>query len=201
MVNNLTSEQIDVLGEISNICMGTAATTVSIMVNQPVDITVPRVQVINRSDSLDDYEDVCVFVQIQYVKGLFGSNVFILKEPDVLCLASLMMGGNGLDVDPAINELHMSAISEAMNQMMGSSATSMSSMLDMPIDISTPETMKIDVRSIKFFEKMFATDNDLFVKISFRMQVGELIDSTMVQLFPIGFAGQMCEPFLRKLHS
>lgn len=200
-MHSLTSEQIDVLGEISNICMGTAATTVSVIVNQPVDITVPHVQVINRSDSLDDYEDVCVFVQIQYVKGLFGSNVFILQEPDVLCLTSLMMGGNGKDVDPEIGPLHMSAISEAMNQMMGSSATSMSSMLDLPIDISTPETMKIDVRSIKFFEKMFATDNDLFVKISFRMQVGELIDSTMVQLFPIAFAGQMCEPFIRKLHS
>ncbi|MBO6214595.1 MAG: flagellar motor switch phosphatase FliY [Lachnospiraceae bacterium] len=201
MKRTLNPEQIDVLGEISNISMGTAATTVSVIVNQPVDITVPHVSVINRSESLDDYDDVCVFVQIQYVKGLFGSNVFILKERDVLCLASLMMGGDGKTLDPAINEMHMSAISEAMNQMMGSSATSMSSMLDLPIDISTPECMKIDVRSIKFFEKMFATDNDLFVKIAFRMQVGDLIDSTMVQLFPIGFAGQMCEPFLRKIHS
>ncbi len=199
-MHKLTQEQVDVLGEIANISMGTAATTISMMVNQRVDITTPNVTVINRSESLDDYDDICVFVQIQYVKGLFGSNVFILKEKDVLTLSDLMMGGDGSNTDREINEIDMSAISEAMNQMMGSSATSMSSMLNLPVDISTPETMKIDVRSVKFFEKMFATDNDLFVKISFRMEVGNLIDSTMVQLFPIAFAGQMCEPFLKQLH-
>ncbi len=199
-MHKLTQEQVDVLGEIANISMGTAATTISMMVNQRVDITTPNVSVINRSESLDDYDDICVFVQIQYVKGLFGSNVFILKEKDVLTLSDLMMGGDGSNTDREINEIDMSAISEAMNQMMGSSATSMSSMLNLPVDISTPETMKLDVRSVKFCEKMFATDNDLFVKISFRMEVGNLIDSTMVQLFPIAFAGQMCEPFLKQLH-
>ena len=198
-MHKLSQEQVDVLGEIANISMGTAATTISMMVNQRVDITTPNVTVINRSESLDDYDDICVFVQIQYIKGLFGSNVFILKEKDVLTLSDLMMGGDGSNTDREINEIDMSAISEAMNQMMGSSATSMASMLDLPVDISTPETMKIDVRSVKFFEKMFATDNDLFVKISFRMEVGNLIDSTMVQLFPIAFAGQMCEPFLKKI--
>ena len=91
----ITQEQKDVLGEIANISMGNAATTLSMVVNQRVDITTPRVSIINRSESLDDFEKVCVFVQIQYIKGLLGSNVFILKEPDVLILTDLMMGGNG----------------------------------------------------------------------------------------------------------
>ncbi len=194
----ITQEQKDVLGEIANISMGNAATALSMVVNQRVDITTPRVSIINRSESLDDFEKVCVFVQIQYIKGLLGSNVFILKEPDVLILTDLMMGGNGKTAAGGeIGDLHMSAISEAMNQMMGTAATSMSSMIQIPVDITPPDTMKIDVESIKFFEKMFATDNDLFVKIAFRMEVGDLIDSTMVQLFPVGFANQMCEPFMK----
>ena len=94
---SLTEEQRDILGEIGNISMGNAATTLNMMVNQKVDITAPKVQVIKRSDALEDYEKTCIFVQIHYIKGLSGNNVFVLKEPDVLCLTDLMMGGSGLE--------------------------------------------------------------------------------------------------------
>lgn len=194
-MNELTKDQIDVLGEIANISMGNAATTLSMMVNQRVDITTPRVSIINRSESLDDYEKTCIFVQIHYIKGLTGNNVFILKEPDVLCMTDLMMGGNGSNMEGEVNELHLSAASEAMNQMMGTSATSMASMLGVPVDISTPDISRIDVESVKMFEKMFESEQEKFVKIAFRMEIGELIDSTMVQLYPVRFAGQMCEKF------
>ncbi|MBR1629198.1 MAG: chemotaxis protein CheC, partial [Lachnospiraceae bacterium] len=89
MGQELTHEQRDILGEIANISMGNAATTLSMMVNKRVDITTPRVSVINRSEALDDYEKTCIFVQIHYIKGLEGHNVFILKEPDVLCMTDL----------------------------------------------------------------------------------------------------------------
>ncbi|MBR1635766.1 MAG: flagellar motor switch phosphatase FliY [Lachnospiraceae bacterium] len=191
----LTQEQKDVLGEIANISMGNAATTLSMMVNQRVDITTPRVEVINRSESLDDYEKTCVFVQIHYIKGLTGNNVFILKEPDVLCMTDLMMGGDGTNMQGEVTDLHLSAASEAMNQMMGTSATSMASMLGIPVDISTPEINRIDVESVKMFEKMFESEQEKFVKIAFRMEIGDLIDSTMVQLYPVRFAVPMCEKF------
>ncbi|MBQ7677641.1 MAG: flagellar motor switch phosphatase FliY [Lachnospiraceae bacterium] len=197
-MEELTREQMDVLGEIANISMGNAATTLSMMVNHPVDITTPTVQVINRSASLDDYEKTCVFVQIHYIKGLTGNNVFILKEPDVLCMTDLMMGGSGENVQGEVNEMHLSAASEAMNQMMGTSATSMASMLEVPVDISTPEISRIDVESVKMFEKMFESVKDRFVKISFRMTIGNLIDSTMVQLYPVEFAKDMCRIFQEK---
>ena len=195
MEQQLTGEQRDILGEIANISMGNAATTLSMMVNKRVDITTPRVSVINRSEALDDYEKTCVFVQIHYIKGLTGNNVFILKEPDVLCMTDLMMGGDGTNMQGEVNELHLSAASEAMNQMMGTSATSMASMLGVPVDISTPEINRIDVESVKMFEKMFESEMEKFVKIAFRMEIGTLIDSTMVQLYPVRFAGQMCEKF------
>ena len=197
-MDNLTNEQKDILGEIGNLSMGNSATTLSMMVNHQVDITAPNVQVIKRSDALNDYEKTCIFVQIHYIKGLSGNNVFVLKEKDVLTMTDLMMGGSGENVQGELTDLHLSAISEAMNQMMGTASTSMATMLDIPVDISTPELNKIDVDSVKNFEKMFESELDYLVKVSFRMQVGNLIDSTMVQLYPVSFAVEMCEKFKQK---
>ncbi len=193
-MENLTNEQKDILGEIANISMGNAATTLSLMLNQKVDITTPNVQVISRARALDDYENTCVFVQIHYVKGLSGNNVLILKEPDVLCMTDLMMGGAG-NKEGEVSELHLSAASEAMNQMMGTSATSMATMLGIPVDISTPDVNRIDVESVKLFERMFEDPEDKFLKISFRLEIGDLIDSTMVQLYPLLFAIDMVKKF------
>ncbi|MCR4955492.1 MAG: flagellar motor switch phosphatase FliY [Lachnospiraceae bacterium] len=191
----LTKEQSDELCEIANISMGNAATNLSIMVNQRVDITTPKLQIIKRSEALDDYEKTCIFVQVHYVKGLSGNNVFILKAPDVLCLTDLMMGGPGTNLEGEVTDLHLSAISEAMNQMMGRAASSMAEMLGEAVDISTPVLNSIDVDSVKNFEKMFESQLDHFVKISFKMKVGELLDSSMVQLYPIQFAEEMCKQF------
>ena len=196
--NILTGEQIDTIGEIANISMGNSATTLSLMVNRKVDITTPNVKLIKRSEALDDYEKTCIFVQIHYVKGLEGNNVLILKEHDVKVMTDLMMGGDGTNTEGEISDLHLSAASEAMNQMMGTSATSLSSMLGVATDISTPIVNRIDVESIKVFEKMFDTTYDKFVKIAFRMTIGDLIDSVMVQLYPIRFAKDMCNKFYTK---
>ncbi|WP_081816927.1 flagellar motor switch phosphatase FliY [Butyrivibrio sp. AE2005] len=196
--NFLTGEQMDTIGEIANISMGNSATTLSLMVNKKVDITTPSVKLIKRSEALDDYEKTCIFVQIHYVKGLEGNNVLILKEHDVKVMTDLMMGGDGTNTAGEISDLHLSAASEAMNQMMGTSATSLSSMLGVPTDISTPIVNRIDVESIKVFEKMFDTTYDKFVKIAFRMTIGDLIDSVMVQLYPIRFAKDMCNKFYTK---
>ncbi|MCR5343936.1 MULTISPECIES: flagellar motor switch phosphatase FliY [unclassified Butyrivibrio] len=194
----LTNQQIDTLGEIANISMGNSATTLSMMVNKKVDITTPNVSVIKRSESLDDYEKTCIFVQIHYVKGLTGNNVLILKENDVKVMTDLMMGGDGTNTDCEISDLHLSAASEAMNQMMGAAATSLSMMLSVPTDISTPIVNRIDVDSVKIFEKSFETEYDNFVKIAFKMTIENLIDSVMVQLYPVQFAREMCDKFIAK---
>lgn len=192
---NMTDIQRDVLGEIANISMGNAATTLSMMVNHKVDITTPNVQIINRSDSLNDYNDTCIFVHIHYIKGLSGNNVLILKENDVKIMTDLMMGGDGSNTNGELTELHLSAVSEAMNQMMGTSATSLSVLLKRDVDISTPETNPIDVESVKIFEKLFASPTDDFVKVTFRLEIGDIMDSIMVQLYPLQFAVDMVELF------
>ena len=194
----ITNEQRDILGEIANISMGNSATTLSMMVNKKVDITTPNVSVIKRSETLDDYENTCIFVQIHYVKGLTGNNVLILKENDVKVMTDLMMGGDGTNTACEISDLHLSAASEAMNQMMGAAATSLSMMLSVPTDISTPVVNRIDVDSVKIFEKSFETEYDNFIKVAFKMTIEDLIDSTMVQLYPVQFAREMCDKFMAK---
>ena len=200
-MEKLSKEEIDTLGEIANISMGNAATNLSLMVNHKVNITTPHVQFIKRSQALDDYEKTCIFIQIHYIKGLSGNNVFVLKEHDALVLTDLMMGGPGTDVQGEMGELQLSAMSEAMNQMMGASATSMATMLDTMVDIGTPEINTIDVESVKIFERMFDEGEDSFVKITFKMDVEGLIDSTMVQLYPVHFAREMCDKFDREAHK
>lgn len=132
----LTDEEKDAIGEIANISMGTAATTLFSLLNRKVDISTPVVSFAQWSDICDAYEKPCVFIRIAYTVGLDGSNILVLKENDVKIITDLMMGGDGTNTAGELGELHLSAISEAMNQMMGSAATSMSSMLNKVIDIS-----------------------------------------------------------------
>ena len=132
--DGLTDEEKDAIGEISNISMGTAATTLSTLVNNKVLITTPVVSYATWDEIASNYKRPCVFVQISYREGLDGNNILILDENDVKIITNLMMGGDGTDLDPELSELHLSAISEAMNQMMGSAATSISSMLEKKVD-------------------------------------------------------------------
>ena len=122
----LSDTEKDAIGEVANISMGTSATTLYSLVSKKVDITTPIVNVATWQNVLDYYEKPCVFIHIKYTTGLDGHNILILKEHDVKVITDLMMGGDGTNTDGELGDLHLSAISEAMNQMMGSAATSLS---------------------------------------------------------------------------
>ncbi len=189
---DLSPEEIDAIGEISNISMGTAATTLFSLVNRKVDISTPRVSFATWEDIVEAYERPCVFIRIAYTVGLDGSNLLVLKEHDVKVITDLMMGGDGTNTDGELGELHLSAISEAMNQMMGSSATSLSSMLNKMIDISPPSADLIDLKDTISGESIDEFLAHRFVKISFQMVIEDLVDSEIMQLYPISFAKEMC---------
>ncbi len=199
-VNELTDVEKDEIGEIANICMGTAATTLFSLVNRKVEISTPVVSYSSWNNISSEYERPCVFIRIAYTEGLDGNNILILKENDVKIITDLMMGGDGTNIEGELGELHLSAICEAMNQMMGSASTSLSSMLDRKIDISPPTadvvdmTSDIDEGSID----QFLTGN--FVKISFHMEIGDLVDSTIMQLYPVSFAKEMCEGVMHNMN-
>ena len=190
----LTEADIDAIGEISNISMGTAATTLFALVNQKVVITTPTVEIVSWDGVKKNYEQPCVAIQIVYKEGLAGTNLLILKESDVKVITDLMMGGEG-STDMELSELHLSAISEAMNQMIGSAATSMSSMFNKKIDIAPPDSNHLDLN--ESFDQTELADflSGEFIKVSFRLQIGDLVDSEMMQLYPIEFAQEIMENF------
>lgn len=194
--DTLTEIEKDAIGEVANISMGTSATTLYSLVNRRVDITTPTVNIVKWDELLNEYDRPCVFIKINYTTGLDGSNILILKEADVKIITDLMMGGDGTNIDGELGELHLSAISEAMNQMMGSSATSLSSMLGKTIDISPPEASLIDINDFNKGEELSSFLSGTFVSIQFRMQIGDLIDSTILQLYPLEFARELYQIFM-----
>jgi flagellar motor switch protein FliN/FliY len=179
--------------------MGTAATTLFSLVNRRVEISTPVVTLTTWEEISAQYERPCVFIRIAYTVGLDGSNLLVLKEDDVKVITDLMMGGDGTNTDGELGELHLSAISEAMNQMMGSAATSLSSMLNKMIDISPPIADLIDLKDNIDEKEIDEFLSGEFVKISFRMEIGDLVDSEIMQLYPISFAKDMCEGVSRNM--
>ena len=195
----LTPEESDALGEISNISMGTAATTLSILVNNRVDITTPTVSYTTLEELSAQCEAPVVFIYISYKTGLQGKNLLILKERDVKVITDLMMGGDGTNVDDTeLSDLHLSAICEAMNQMMGSAATSMSSMINEKVDISPPTATRVDFGEGLDEAALGDLSGQLFARVSFRMEIGDLVDSEIMQLYPIEFARLIYQQFVGK---
>jgi flagellar motor switch protein FliN/FliY len=195
---SLSDVERDAVGEVANISMGSSATTLYSLVNRKVNITTPVVSMVTWQSVIDDYEKPCVFIQIHYTAGLDGTNILVLREHDVKVITDLMMGGDGTNTDGELGELHLSAISEAMNQMMGSAATSLSTMLGTMIDISPPDASLLDLTEFQNGEDIAPFLGGSFVKIAFSMQIDDLVDSTIMQLYPIDFARKLVKTFLEQ---
>ncbi|UYJ39903.1 MAG: flagellar motor switch phosphatase FliY [Lachnospiraceae bacterium] len=193
---SLTDAERDAVGEIANINMGTAATTLSTLLNNKVTITTPRVSYVTMNELSAQYDRPCVFIHISYISGIDGNNILILKEHDVKVITDLMMGGDGTNTEGELSELHLSAISEAMNQMMGSAATSLSSMLEKKVDISPPVASLVDLNdTIEDTELSNFLDGDI-VQVAFDMKIGDLVDSQIMQLYPFDFARELYKKFM-----
>ncbi len=194
--DGLTDEEKDAIGEVSNISMGTAATTLFSLVNQKVLITTPTVSVTTWDNIVEQYKEPCVAIQIVYKEGLDGTNLLILKEEDVKIIADLMMGNDGSNPDEELNDLHLSAIGEAMNQMIGSAATSMATMFHKKIDIAPPISSKINLEEAFDPEDIAEFLTEDFIKVAFNLKIGDLVDSEMMQLYPRELANEICNEFL-----
>jgi flagellar motor switch protein FliN/FliY len=185
----LTPLEQDALGEIGNITFGSAATALSTLLGQKVDITTPKVSIITRSEFETAFPKPHVAVHVNYVDGFEGINSLVIKKRDAQVIADLMLGGEGNPVDEELNEIHISAVQEAMNQMMGSSATSMSTMFNRFVNISPPG---IDILDPMHGDGVSSLpDEETLITVSFRLLIGDLIDSTLMQLLPVNFAKKM----------
>ncbi|WJH33276.1 flagellar motor switch phosphatase FliY [Paenibacillus sp. CC-CFT747] len=186
----LTSLEQDALGEIGNITFGSAATALSTLLGKKVEITTPQVSVISKDELKFEFPKPHVAVHVNYVDGFHGINLLVIKTNDAKVIADLMMGGDGTNTQEAeLSEIHISAVQEAMNQMMGSSATSMSTIFNRLVNISPPGIDILDLAGDGGQDNL--PEEDVFIKVSFRLTIGDLIDSNIMQLLPVSFAKNM----------
>ena len=184
----LNPQEIDALGEIGNISMGTASTALFTLLGQKVMITTPNVEITTWGQLASAQKGFFVAVKTEFTHGLTGANLLILKEEDVKIITDLMMGGDGSNTEGVITDLHLSAISEAMNQMVGSSATSLASIINKRIEITPPKAFRTNLNKNDFSD---FNETEKIVRISFKMEIGNLINSEIMQLLPIEFAKNM----------
>ena len=188
---SLTDMELDTIGEFFNISMGTAATTLSDLIGKRVVITTPRITAITLSQLQNEHPLPYVVVDVQYTEGLEGKNLLVINTHDAAVIVDLMMDGDGQHPNETLDEIALSAIGEAMNQMIGSGATSISVMLEKRVNISPPT-----VRVLNFAEDRLVIDEDgeedeQLLNVVFSMYIEGLVESDMMQLIPISFAKQI----------
>ncbi|MGO5307007.1 chemotaxis protein CheC [Agathobacter sp. LCP21S3_B2] len=187
-MTDISQENADIIGEIANICIGNAATTLSLILGKSTNITAPNVEVLKKEDALCN--DERILIKVPYTKGLDGTNLLIIRLNDALVIANLMMGGDGTNVSAmSLDEMTLSAISEAMNQMCGTIATSMSALLNEPTDIGFPLINSKDKKTFEIPDEL-CNGTDI-VKVTFKLTVGDLIDSDLLQLYPLSIVKQI----------
>ncbi len=191
----LSTVEKDAIGEIGNISLGSSATTLSTLLNNKVQITTPSVSVVKKTGIKEEFPYEHVSLQVSYLEGFDGKNIFLLKATDAAIISDVMLGGSGENPTEELTDIELSAVQEAMNQMMGASATSMSTIFNKKIDISPPLVNYENIEQIEEVEK--ANEEDVFVKVEFQLKVGELIDSKMMQLIPLKFAKRLIEELLQ----
>ena len=193
----ITDLERDALGEIGNISMGGAATTLSVLLGRKVSITTPTVSVSNLRQLKEKYPVPFLVVEVGYSIGIEGNNVLCIQAKDAAIIADLMMGNDGTNPDQELSELHMSAVSECMNQMMGSVATSLSSMFNKKVDITPPVVTLVDLATEEVVSKLL-DKVDPIIQASFRMEVDGLIDSEIMQLLPVDVAKEMVDALMNQ---
>ncbi|WP_079510232.1 flagellar motor switch phosphatase FliY [Mesobacillus jeotgali] len=184
----------DALGEIGNISFGSSATALSTLLNQKVEINTPTVTVVHKTKLESEFPDPYVAVQVHYTEGFIGSNMLVIQQNDAAIIADLMLGGDGLNPRELLDEIQLSAVQEAMNQMMGSAATSMSTVFSKRVDISPPNINLLNVAEGEGTESI--PEDDILVKVSFSLKIGSLIDSNIMQLLPVTFAKSLVDELL-----
>lgn len=196
--SDLSSEEIDVIGEVNNIAMGSSATALSTLLDEKVDITTPEVEVQTFKQLIEQYDRPCVLVKVEYVEGIEGLSLLVIDTEDAAVIADLMMGGDGLEGmdQEMLNEISLSAVGEAMNQMMGAASTAMSNILDELVNISPPTAEFIDLDDVIEEGRDWFDPDEQIVVTSFNLKVGDVIDSSFKQISSYNFVKNLAESLL-----
>lgn len=189
----LSAMDIDAIGEILNISMGSSATSVSELLEQRVNITTPRVEVVPSVEVQFESMEPAIAVEINYVSGLTGKNILVLKESDVQVIVGLLLHTDYSDQPFEMDEMSIGAICEVMNLMMGASATALSQFLNRPINISPPTSFQIN-NSEQFKSKYFEAEQPV-VTVKFNLMIGDLVNSEFISLMTVDLAKELLSTF------
>lgn len=189
---------IDALGEIGNISFGSSATALSTLLNQKVDITTPTVKLVKTKEISNSFPHPSVAINVNYTEGLKGNNLLVIKQSDAAVIADLMLGGDGTNPSGDLGEIQLSAVQEAMNQMMGSASTSMSTIFGVKVDISPPTIDLMDLESEDGMGNL--PEEDEVIQSSFNLKIGSLIDSDIMQLIPLEFGKSLVNQLMGGAH-
>ncbi len=192
--NIFNSMELDAIGEIMNISLGSSATAVSNMLDHRVDITTPSVSVVSVDEfSIGDLEPA-IGIEIRYVSGLEGSNIMLLKKSDVKVIVDILMGTETPDEEFELNELTISAVCEVMNQMMGAASTALSDFLGHPVNISTPQSFPLDNME-EFKKDHFVSNSSTLVVVRFLLSIEDILKSEFVNVMSVNLARELLAGF------
>ncbi|WP_300379616.1 flagellar motor switch phosphatase FliY [Clostridium sp.] len=182
----ITDIEKDLLGEIGNISMGSASTALYQLINKQVNITTPQVSVTTLKDIKDNFNYPNIILDVEYTSGIVGRNILIMQTKDAAVIANLMMGGDGQVETTELSEMEVSAVQEAMNQMIGSAATSMATMFAREVNISPPKSKIWKEMTENITDKI--PEDESIVEVNFSLTIEGLLESNMMQILPINTA-------------
>ena len=182
--------EIDALGEMMNISLGSSATAVSNLLEHRVDITTPKVTAIQTADFALGNLEPAMGIEIRYVEGLAGSNIMLLKRSDIKVIVDILMGGETPDEEFELNELTISAVCEVMNQMMGAAATAMSDFLGYQVDISTPQPFELEDLTA-FKENHLPQGAETIVIVRFSLKIEGALESEFMNVMSVELAKEL----------
>ena len=192
--NTFNTMELDAIGEIMNISLGSSATAVSNMLDHRVDITTPSVNVVSVEDfSIGDLEPA-IGIEISYVSGLEGSNIMLLKKSDVKVIVDILMGYETPEEEFELNDLTVSAVCEVMNQMMGAASTALSDFLGHAVNISTPKSFALDDID-KFKQEHFSASDGTLVVVRFMLSIEDILKSEFVNVMSVDLARELLAGF------
>lgn len=195
-IEMLSDIEKDLLGEIGNISMGSASTALYQIINQKVNITTPVVTHTTLNDIKEGFETPTIILEVEYTTGIIGRNILIIKTEDAAVIANLMMGGDGKPENHELTEIEISAVQEAMNQMIGSAATSMATMFSRKVDIAPPKSRIWRDKNEELSDQIPGDEG--IVRINFRMTIGDIVDSNIMQIFPVATAKKIVSIMMGK---
>ena len=195
-IEMLSDIEKDLLGEIGNISMGSASTALYQIINQKVNITTPVVTHTTLNDIKEGFETPTIILEVEYTTGIIGRNILIIKTEDAAVIANLMMGGDGKPENHELTEIEISAVQEAMNQMIGSAATSMATMFSRKVDIAPPKSRIWRDKNEELSDQIPGDEG--IVRVNFRMTIGDIVDSNIMQIFPVATAKKIVSIMMGK---